>query len=196
MALLPTFQPGVVAMKYVFAFLFFVVLVPCDAHGQNNNQGVKSNSTDFAQSGKIKICPGLPIPEGYTIVAFVPHTACPQGAFVLQKESLVTAPQPPEVKAIAVRPRKVSHPINSKFAEDENNLRPPALNAISLDPPFNPLAATSSLSTNTRTQGELNEGDVVRIDTNLVSVPVSVMDRQGRFIGDLLPEKFKVFEND
>ena len=183
-------------MKYVFTFLFFAILVPCDAHGQNSNQGLKSTPTDFAQSGKIKICQGLPIPEGYTIVAFVPHSACSQGAFVLQKENLVTPPQPPAVKAIAVRPRKVSHPINSKFAGDENNLLPPALNAISLDPPFNPLAATSSLSNNTRTEGELSEGDVVHIDTNLVTVPVSVMDRQGRFIGDLLPEKFKVFEND
>jgi VWFA-related protein len=37
---------------------------------------------------------------------------------------------------------------------------------------------------------------VVRIDTNLVTVPVSVMDRQGKFIPDLRREQFKVFEND
>jgi VWFA-related protein len=42
---------------------------------------------------------------------------------------------------------------------------------------------------------ELDEGDVVRIDTNLVTVPVSVLDRQGRFISDLRREQFNVFEN-
>jgi VWFA-related protein len=38
-------------------------------------------------------------------------------------------------------------------------------------------------------------GDVVRIDTNLVTVPVSVLDRDGRFISDLKREQFSVFEN-
>jgi len=42
---------------------------------------------------------------------------------------------------------------------------------------------------------EVSEGDVVRVDTSLVSVPVSVLDRQGRFIPDLKREEFTVFEN-
>jgi VWFA-related protein len=41
----------------------------------------------------------------------------------------------------------------------------------------------------------VGEGDVVRIDTNLVTVPVSVLDRDGRFISDLRREQFNVFEN-
>ncbi|MDQ3821341.1 MAG: hypothetical protein M3362_27180, partial [Acidobacteriota bacterium] len=32
---------------------------------------------------------------------------------------------------------------------------------------------------------EVGEGDVVRVNTTLVSIPVSVMDRNGRFIPDL-----------
>jgi VWFA-related protein len=39
------------------------------------------------------------------------------------------------------------------------------------------------------------EGDVVRVNTSLVTVPVSVLDRQGRFIPDLKREDFQVFEN-
>jgi len=39
------------------------------------------------------------------------------------------------------------------------------------------------------------EGDVVRVNTSLVTVPVSVLDRQGRFIPDLQREDFRVFEN-
>jgi len=42
---------------------------------------------------------------------------------------------------------------------------------------------------------EVGEGDVVRIDTALVTVPVSVLDRQGRFVPNLQREDFSVFEN-
>src|SRR5688572_16741531 len=42
---------------------------------------------------------------------------------------------------------------------------------------------------------EVSEGDVIRVDTSFVSVPVSVVDRQGRFIPDLTREEFTVFEN-
>lgn len=42
---------------------------------------------------------------------------------------------------------------------------------------------------------EVGEGDVVRVDTSLVTVPVSVMDRQGRFLYDLRSEDFRIFEN-
>ena len=181
-------------MRYVVSFFLFVVLVPCVVSAQNSNQ--KGNTTAAAQNGKIKICQGVPIPEGYMIVAFQPHAACPQGAYVLQRENLVPAPQSPAVKAMASRARKVNDPIIANMVGDKNNLRPPTLQAISLDPPFNPLTALRSTASNTTKEEELSEGDVVRIDTNLVTVPVSVMDRQGRFIGDLPREQFKVFEND
>jgi len=45
------------------------------------------------------------------------------------------------------------------------------------------------------TPEEVDEGDVVRVDTSLVTVPVSVLDRQGRFVPNLRREDFKVFEN-
>jgi VWFA-related protein len=38
-------------------------------------------------------------------------------------------------------------------------------------------------------------GDVVRVDTNLVSIPVAVMDRAGKFITDLRREDFRIYEN-
>lgn len=43
-------------------------------------------------------------------------------------------------------------------------------------------------------QDELAE-DVVRVETNLVSIPVAVMDRGGKFITDLRREDFHVYEN-
>jgi Ca-activated chloride channel family protein len=39
------------------------------------------------------------------------------------------------------------------------------------------------------------EEDIVRVSTNLVTVPVSVMDRQGRFISDLKAEQFHIYED-
>ena len=60
-------------------------------------------------------------------------------------------------------------------------------NAVALD--TNPPAIPESSAE------EVSAGDVVRIDTNFVTVPVSVLDRQGRFIPGLQREDFKVFEN-
>ena len=42
---------------------------------------------------------------------------------------------------------------------------------------------------------EDSEDDVVRINTSLVSVPVSVMDRDGKYIVNLRREDFQLFEN-
>ena len=41
-----------------------------------------------------------------------------------------------------------------------------------------------------------SEDDVVRVDTDLVTTPVSVLDRNGRFIPGLKKKDFKIFEND
>src|SRR5215212_10293958 len=43
-------------------------------------------------------------------------------------------------------------------------------------------------------EGETVEGDVVRVNTSLVTVPVTVMDRSGKYIPDLGREDFHVFE--
>jgi Ca-activated chloride channel homolog len=42
--------------------------------------------------------------------------------------------------------------------------------------------------------GETVEGDVVRIDTSLVTVPVTVADRYGKYVPNLRREEFHVFE--
>lgn len=43
--------------------------------------------------------------------------------------------------------------------------------------------------------GETIEGDVIRVDTSLVSVPVQVLDRYGRYVPSLRREDFRIFEN-
>src|SRR5215475_2724990 len=42
---------------------------------------------------------------------------------------------------------------------------------------------------------EVGEGDVVRVNTTLVSIPVSVMDRDGKFIPNLTQNDFRVWED-
>jgi VWFA-related protein len=44
-------------------------------------------------------------------------------------------------------------------------------------------------------EGETVEGDVVRFDTNLVTIPVTVLDRNGRYVPLLRREHFRVLEN-
>ncbi|MGB7070916.1 MAG: VWA domain-containing protein [Pyrinomonadaceae bacterium] len=39
------------------------------------------------------------------------------------------------------------------------------------------------------------DGDVVRVETNLVTIPVRVVDRKGRFVPGLVKEQFSVAEN-
>jgi len=40
-----------------------------------------------------------------------------------------------------------------------------------------------------------NDGETIKVTTQLVSIPVRVMDKKGRFVGGLAKESFKVFEN-
>jgi Ca-activated chloride channel family protein len=44
-------------------------------------------------------------------------------------------------------------------------------------------------------EGETIEGDTLRVNTALVTVPVSVMDRNGKYVPDLQRRDFKVFDN-
>ena len=46
-----------------------------------------------------------------------------------------------------------------------------------------------------KTEPEINEGDVVRVNTTLVTVPVTVFDRKNRYLTDLSEQQFHVFEN-
>ncbi len=42
---------------------------------------------------------------------------------------------------------------------------------------------------------EVDDGDVVRVETALVTIPVSVMDRNGNFVSGLRKDDFKIFED-
>ncbi|HEX7333847.1 MAG TPA: VWA domain-containing protein [Pyrinomonadaceae bacterium] len=174
-------------MKCTVAGILVLSLVSTIVFGQTSSQRAKR--------GTLKICKGVPIPEGYIIVAHEKLSTCTQGAYVLQKED-----GSPVTTTTASRPRKVGTATVNSVA-----LNPPVeISTAYVGPPElkNPLSGTSldapanvSSATSLDDKEEVSEGDVVRIDTNLVTVPVSVLDRQGRFISDLQRQQFTVFEN-
>ena len=186
-------------MKRAVAGFVLLSLVSPFVFGQTTNQKAKrrtSKGVKLATNGQtLKICQGVPIPEGYIIVAYENSSSCAHGAYLLKKDDGSQAP----AATTASRPRKVgdatvnSVPLNPP-EEISNYARPPelqgSLSRTSLEAPKSVSTATSLDD-----KEEVSEGDVVRIDTNLVTVPVSVLDRDGRFISDLRREEFKVFEN-
>ena len=176
-------------MKCAVAGFLVLSLVSVIVFGQTPNQKAKRNSV---RGKTLKICQGVPIPEGYIIVAYESSSSCPHGAYVLKKDDGSQAP------ATASRPRKVSSetvnsiPLNPP-EEISTYAGPPELKGSPVRTSLDAPAKVSSTSLDDK--DEVSEGDVVRIDTNLVTVPVSVLDRDGRFISDLQREEFKVFEN-
>jgi VWFA-related protein len=70
--------------------------------------------------------------------------------------------------------------------------RPPTLSGAT---PVGDQVGASANAANASGPEEVGEGDVVRVDTTLVTVPVSVLDRQGRFVPNLRREDFSIFEN-
>jgi len=54
---------------------------------------------------------------------------------------------------------------------------------------------TATAPTTAATREEVAEGEVLRVNTTLVSVPVSVTDRSGRYIADLTKDEFRISEN-
>jgi len=73
--------------------------------------------------------------------------------------------------------------------------RPPVLGGANRDPRDSNEQKPQSTSSKDAGPEEVGAGDVVRVDTTLVSIPVSVMDRDGKYIPDLTKENFRVWED-
>ena len=236
------------------------------SRSSKNVQGKVAPSGD----GSLIICQGLPVPNGYAIIAYLTSTACPHGAYVLKKQdpysesvaeryakgnqatnatessereaaksnsssgSQTSSPAPtsragtdsvdpfataPVDNSIGVQP-VVSAPTSSQSTDSARSAIPGSRPrrvavsaarddvAITEDPPDRPARppqwngtppsgspSASGAATVDPGPEEVAEGEVVRVNTSLVTVPVSVLDRQGRFIPDLQREDFRVFEN-
>jgi VWFA-related protein len=260
-------------MKFSVAFLLVLATFSSGTVAQRQTTPRPNKTTAKPRSETMRICQGLPIPDGYVIIAYMTSSACPHGAYLLKKQdqyesSLAVnsdprrAPesaepaksttqrqtlqvarnsaQPPGISAgpkgstsqtggrsapqagasaLSSRPRRVNAPDSraepqpTALAGTEPNqsqeqqeapkligsdstlpLRPPTLANAGTAPAGSPVGASSN-AISQPTPEEVDEGDVVRVDTLLVTVPVSVLDRQGRFVPNLTREDFTVFEN-
>jgi Ca-activated chloride channel homolog len=80
--------------------------------------------------------------------------------------------------------------------DDESEMarpsRPPVLGGANRDPNEQKPAPTSTPNSGPE---EVGEGDIIRVSTTLVSIPVSVMDRDGKYIPNLSKEDFHVWED-
>jgi Ca-activated chloride channel homolog len=277
-------------MRLRVAFLLVLTVFGSAAVAQRQPQRQKS-AVGKPPGETIRICQGLPIPDGYVIIAYMTSSACAHGAYLLRRQADYesslpvngtrprtdesaaapkpstnppkTAAQPPRnsprttrksapgagtsadsgpspsrtvgnstssQSATVTRPRRVggpepatptssgastgpvADPATSSAADpaEDTPAGPPTLigsqTARAVRPPtlMNAGAANSNTpatdlsSVNTTADAgpeEVDEGDVVRVDTNLVTVPVSVLDKQGRFVPNLRREDFTLLEN-
>jgi Ca-activated chloride channel homolog len=199
-------------MKYLVALVLlcvsFIPAVTLSQTRKNTGKQSPSQSGPLQKnapiSGTVKICLGIAIPEGYVIVGHEISSACPNGAYLLRKEEIksqtfetaTAAPQVPSLQPPLARPRRAAdaQPALGRelaFSGQAPDLREPVL----LGTELTPTVKAPATDTASNTAEEVAEDDVVRIDTNLVTVPVSVFDRQGRLIPNLQRESFSVFEN-
>ncbi len=87
----------------------------------------------------------------------------------------------------STRPRVAATPAPPVIQNDtrtpERNNRPPVLQG------------GTNRSAPTSTPEIDDENEVIKVETNLVTMPVSILDREGRFISGLQQKDFKIFEN-
>jgi len=75
-------------MNFFVAFLLVLTTFSSGTvtQGQTTPQRAKQSTTGKPRSGTLRICQGVPIPEGYVIIAYMTSTSCPHGAYVLKKQ--------------------------------------------------------------------------------------------------------------
>ena len=200
----------------VASFFLLVSLLLPTAAGQTRDQGARKQSP--SRSNTLKICQGVALPDGYVIVGYVSSPLCPHGAYLLKKQDSPQRQESPQANAVTnepraattgsresaqpaatikSRPRRVGSDGEVLSTPNTAQARPPVLgSAANIAVPVGASAGTAP-ATDAKTSDveEVSEGDVVRIDTAFVTVPVSVLDRQGRFVPNLEAKDFRVFEN-
>ena len=107
----------------------------------------------------------------------------------------VGATPPPSQQDQQTQPRQSSTQSQQR-SDDASQVsrpsRPPVLGGANQDPNEQKPSGTPQKDAGPE---EVGAGDVVRVDTTLVSIPVSVMDRDGKYIPDLTKEDFHVWED-
>jgi Ca-activated chloride channel family protein len=83
-------------------------------------------------------------------------------------------------------------PTSEDASQASRSGRPPVLSGGNRNPSEQQPASTATQNAGPE---EVSEGDIVRVNTTLVSLPVSVTDRDGKYIPNLRKEDFRVWED-
>jgi Ca-activated chloride channel homolog len=89
------------------------------------------------------------------------------------------------------RPRRVGEN-NNQQPTLSTPKRPPVLGGANRPPGQQPTQSQVPEQTGPE---EVDAGDIIRVNTTLVTLPVSVMDRDGRYVPNLSKEDFRVWED-
>ncbi|HYP00371.1 MAG TPA: VWA domain-containing protein [Pyrinomonadaceae bacterium] len=123
-------------------------------------------------------------------------------AFLSVAGSMMTthAQQPQQQGADDARPRRVTNTQQQQPTPTPQQTRPtptPAPQLQTPPPPYAPTPAPPAGSAPTLQDPgqDVDENDVVKVDTSLVNLNVRVIDRANRPVNDVRQEEFKVFED-
>jgi VWFA-related protein len=268
---------GVATMRFFVAVFLVLLMFSSGAVSLGQNPSRRTTQTSASKpppskTDTIKVCQGVPMPDGYVVVAYMTSTTCPHGAYLLKKQNdyegslgvngnarqstdktnapatsgnnsartsspgsssrggsssqtaasvtrprVVASNSPDPASAKAAAPAQANIASSIKPASDDANQSqdtnetvqgPPSLaggqSTRPLGPPTLANAATNPSSSSAGSSDasaastgpeEVSEGDVVKVNTSLVTVPVSVLDRQGRFVPNLQRDDFRIFDN-
>jgi len=101
-------------------------------------------------------------------------------------------PAPSQQQEPQTQPQTETQPQTDDPSQTARPSRPPVLGGANRDPNEQKPDSTKQKDAGPE---EVSEGDVVRVETTLVSIPVSVMDRDGKYIPNLTKDDFRVWED-
>jgi Mg-chelatase subunit ChlD len=112
--------------------------------------------------------------------------------FILLTQPLLAQTRPRRVGQTA---RSAPPPVQPQ-PRPSSASRPPVLSGRTTTPANNSQSAPqNSPAPESVEPEELEAGDVIRVDTTLVTIPVSVMDRDGKYIPNLRQQDFRIYED-
>src|SRR5438128_186808 len=79
---------GVATMKFFVAFLLVLTtLISGVTKGQSPSAKSNQSTAGKQRNETLRICQGVPIPDGYVIIAYMTSAACPHGAYIVKKQN-------------------------------------------------------------------------------------------------------------
>jgi Ca-activated chloride channel homolog len=115
-----------------------------------------------------------------------------QTSFAQSRPRRVGQTPPPQTEQTQPANQQQSQDQSDDASQTSRPTRPPVLGGANRDPNEQKPTTTAPQKDGPE---EVGEGDIVRVNTTLVSLPVSVMDRDGKYIPNLNKNDFHVWED-